>query len=64
MPIIQFEGPVLDKTKKEKLVKAFVEQASEILDIPKDAFVTLIKENDFDNIGNGTRLLSEKMKEK
>ena len=64
MPVIQFEGPNMDKDTKATLVKAFVEQASRILDIPEDAFVTIIKENDFDNIGNGTQLLSEKMKAK
>lgn len=63
MPVINFEGPKMTKEQKAELVKAFVEQSSRILNIPQEAFVTLIKENEMDNIGNGTRLLSEKMKE-
>ena len=64
MPVINFEGPKLPKEKKAELVKILVEESSKILNIPKEAFVTVIKENEFDNIGNGTQLLSDKMKDK
>jgi 4-oxalocrotonate tautomerase len=32
---------------------------SSILNIPEQAFVTIIRENNSENIGNGTQLLSE-----
>lgn len=60
MPVIIFEGPKVTKEQKAKLVKEFAEKASEILSIPEHAFVTLIKENDYDNVGSGTILLSER----
>jgi len=60
MPVITLEVGKVSKEQKEKLVKELVSKASEILRIPEQAFVTLIKENDFDNIGNGTELLSAK----
>ncbi|MDD7794488.1 4-oxalocrotonate tautomerase DmpI [Clostridium sp. 'White wine YQ'] len=58
MPVIQLDGPKISKEQKEQLVKEFVTSASKILNIPEQAFVTVIKENDYDNIGNGTSLLS------
>lgn len=62
MPVITLEVGKTSKEQKAELVKELVSKASEILNIPEQAFVTLIKENDFDNIGNGTELLSEKRK--
>ena len=62
MPVITIEGGKITKEQKEQLVKEVVTSASKILNIPEQAFVTLIKENDFDNIGNGTELLSNKQK--
>ena len=62
MPVITIESPKVTKEQKEQLVREFVTSASKILNIPQQAFVTIIKENDFDNIGNGTELLSNKQK--
>lgn len=62
MPVITLDGPKMTKEQKALLVKEFATKASEILNIPEQAFVTIIKENDFDNIGNGTELLSDKHK--
>lgn len=62
MPVITLEVSKTTKEQKAKLVKTLVSNASEILDIPEQAFATIIKENDFDNIGNGTILLSDKLK--
>jgi 4-oxalocrotonate tautomerase len=62
MPIITLEGSKLTKEQKAKLVKELVGKASEIMNIPEQAFVTIIKENDFDNIGTGTTLLSDRVK--
>lgn len=58
MPVITIELGTLTKEQKEQLVESFVTSASEILNIPQEAFVTLIKENSFDNVGNGTKTLT------
>ncbi|VBB04892.1 4-oxalocrotonate tautomerase [Lucifera butyrica] len=60
MPVITIDGPKITREQKAKLVKKLVTKASEILNIPEQHFVTSIKENDFDNIGNGTKLLSDR----
>ncbi|MBB6216065.1 4-oxalocrotonate tautomerase [Anaerosolibacter carboniphilus] len=62
MPVITLDGPKLTKEQKAQLVKEFVTKASEILNLPEQAFVTIVRENDFDNIGNGTTLLSDRHK--
>lgn len=64
MPLITIEiGPVT-KEQKAALVKELVTKASEITHAPEESFLTFIKENPFDNVGNGTRLLSEIMNER
>ncbi|AND84397.1 4-oxalocrotonate tautomerase [Clostridium tyrobutyricum] len=60
MPLIKIEGPKITKEQKEQLVSELVTSASKILNIPEQAFVTLIKENKLENIGSGTQLLSDK----
>ena len=61
MPVITIEGSHMSKEKKAKLVKQVVAAASAVMEISEDAFVTIIRENDYDNIGNGTQLLSDKL---
>lgn len=58
MPIITLDGPKLTKEQKEKLVKGFATTASEILNIPVKSFVTILRENEADNIGVGDEQLS------
>ncbi len=59
MPVITVEAGKMTKEQKATLVKELVSKASETLNIPEQAFVTLIRENEMDNIGNGTKLLSD-----
>jgi len=59
MPVITVDAGKMSKEQKATLVKDLVSKASETLKIPEQAFVTIIRENEFDNIGNGTKLLSE-----
>lgn len=59
MPVITLDIAKVTKEQKAQLVEGLVSKASEILNIPEQAFVTLIRENDMDNIGNGTKLLSD-----
>ncbi len=60
MPVITLEAGKLNKDQKRQVVKEFTTTASKIMNIPENAFVVLIKENEQDNIGNGGQLLSEK----
>jgi len=62
MPIITLEGPKLTKEQKAELIAEFTKKASEITNIPENAFSILIKENLADNVGVGGKQLSE-MKE-
>ena len=62
MPVITMEGPFLSSEKKERLVKEFTQIACDITSIPKEAFVVFIKENPYENMGQGGILISEKLK--
>ncbi|WP_418790888.1 4-oxalocrotonate tautomerase DmpI [Phosphitispora sp. TUW77] len=62
MPVIIFEGPKMTKEQKEALVKEFANSASQITKIAPEAFVTLIKESDPENVGVGTILLADRVK--
>ncbi|MDY6985998.1 MAG: 4-oxalocrotonate tautomerase DmpI [Candidatus Thermoplasmatota archaeon] len=60
MPNIVLDGPKLTKDQKRAIVESFTQAASEITNVPKEAFVVMIKENELDNIGVGGKLLSER----
>lgn len=60
MPVITLEAGKLNKDQKNKLVKDFTSKASEIMNVPEQAFIVLIKENGMDNIGFGGKLLSDR----
>jgi len=60
MPVITLEAGELRKEQKQQLVKEFTDIASKILNVPEQAFIVFLKENDFDNIGFGGQLLSER----
>jgi 4-oxalocrotonate tautomerase len=62
MPVITIDGPMLSFEKKEKLVKEVSQLVSDITNIPKEAYVIFIKENSYDNMGQGGILISEKLK--
>ena len=64
MPVITIELAQIERDKKVTLVKELVQKASEITGIPEESFVTLIKENGLENVGSGTKLLSEIFAEK
>jgi 4-oxalocrotonate tautomerase len=59
MPIITIEGPKVTKEQKAKLVKEIVSKVSEIINIPEADITTIIKENDFEDLGN--ELLAEEL---
>ncbi|MFW5648805.1 MAG: 4-oxalocrotonate tautomerase DmpI [Candidatus Alkaliphilus sp. MAG34] len=59
MPIITIDGPKMTREQKSELVKGMVSEASKVLNIPEEAFVMCIRENDPDNVGIGCKLLSD-----
>lgn len=60
MPVITLEAGKLNKEQKSQLVKEFTAIASTVMNIPEQAFIALLKENEQDNIGVGGQLLSER----
>lgn len=59
MPVITLEAGKLSKEQKQQLVKEFTDTASKIMNVPEQAFIVILKENDFDNIGFSGQLLTE-----
>jgi len=57
MPVITVEGPKMSKEQKEKLVKAYAETASEVMGLPVEAMVIIIREVEAENVGVGNILL-------
>lgn len=60
MPVITLEAGKLSKEQKSQLVKDFTSKAAEVMKVPEQAIIVLLKENDMDNIGFGGKLLSER----
>ncbi|MBB3187825.1 4-oxalocrotonate tautomerase DmpI [Microbacter margulisiae] len=61
MPVISVEGSKLTKEQKSELIASLTEVASKIMNVRKEAYIVLIKENDMDNIGVGGIALSGKL---
>jgi len=59
MPIITIEAGQMNKEQKETLIQKFTTTASDILKLPEQAFVVILKENNSDNIGTGGKMLSK-----
>lgn len=64
MPLITVDIGPISKEQKAALVKELVIKASEITNAPEQSFLTIIRENPFENVGNGTQLFSEIMKDR
>jgi 4-oxalocrotonate tautomerase len=60
MPVITLEIAKLTKEQKQLLAIQFTETASRITGIAEEAFYVFIKENEFENIGVGGQLLSDR----
>jgi 4-oxalocrotonate tautomerase len=50
MPVITLEAGKLNKEQKSQLVKEFTGIASKVMNVPEQAFIVLLKENELDNI--------------
>lgn len=64
MPIITIEAGKMDKEQKEALIQKFTVAASNVLKLPEQAFVVILKENNPDNIGTGGKMLSKVIAER
>jgi 4-oxalocrotonate tautomerase len=60
MPVNTLEAGKLNEEQKSLMVKEFTATASKVMNVPQQAFIVLIKENEQDNIGFGGQLLSDK----
>ncbi|MBU3156597.1 tautomerase family protein [Clostridium estertheticum] len=60
MPVITLEAGKLNKEQKSQLVKDLTSKAAEIMNVPEQAIIVFINENNMDNIGFGGKLLSER----
>jgi 4-oxalocrotonate tautomerase len=60
MPVITLEAGKLDKEQKSQLVKELTSVASRIMNVPEQAYIVLLKENEADNVGFGGKLISER----
>ncbi|WP_048190819.1 4-oxalocrotonate tautomerase DmpI [Methanobacterium sp. SMA-27] len=60
MPVITVDGPKMSKEQKAKLVKSYAETASEIMGLPVQAMVILIREVEGENVGVGNMLLCDR----
>lgn len=60
MPVITLEAGKLNKEQKSQLVKEFTNIASKVMNVPVQAFIVFLKENEQDNIGFGGQLMSER----
>ncbi|SCG85720.1 4-oxalocrotonate tautomerase DmpI [Methanobacterium congolense] len=62
MPVITIDGPKLTKEQKSELVKSFSEKASEIMGLPVESIVTIIREVESENVGTGNILLCDRQR--
>jgi 4-oxalocrotonate tautomerase len=60
MPVITIDGPKMNKEQKSKLVAAYAESASEIMGLPVEAMVIIIREVEGENVGVGNKLLCDR----
>lgn len=59
MPVITIECGDLTKEQKEQLISQMTETASNIMGIPKEAYIVTIKELSEENIGVGGKPLDQ-----
>ncbi|MCG8501995.1 4-oxalocrotonate tautomerase DmpI [Methanolobus sp. ZRKC2] len=60
MPVIIMKAGKIPAEMKKELIEKLTSAASEVTNIPENAYTVLIEELDLDNIGVGGQVLSEK----
>lgn len=61
MPIITIDGPHMSKDQKKDIIESFTREAARVTQIPTQAFIVIINENNPDNVGVGGEMLSDRM---
>ncbi|CDG64988.1 MAG: 4-oxalocrotonate tautomerase [Methanobacterium sp.] len=59
MPVITIDVPPMSKEQKKEMVEKFATTASEILGLPVQSIVTIIREVEAENVGVGDKLLCD-----
>lgn len=62
MPAITLDTNKLNKSQKAKLAKGITELASEVMNLPPEAFYIFFREYNLESIGVGGQLLSDRNK--
>lgn len=60
MPVVTIEGPNIDKKTKKELIEKVSKNVADTYNLPIQAIVVNIHENNLDNVGVGGKQLSEK----
>ncbi len=64
MPVINVEAGPLTHEQKADLAQTLTREAARVMGLPPESIYVFIKENAFENIGVGGRLLSDAAAEK
>ncbi|QXE92767.1 4-oxalocrotonate tautomerase DmpI [Geomonas subterranea] len=59
MPVIVFEGGTMETEMKRTLIRRLTETAAEVTAIPAAAFVTVIHEQPYQNLGLGGETVAD-----
>lgn len=60
MPVVTIEGPNIDKKTKKELIEKVSKNVADTYNLPIQAIIVNIHENNLDNVGVGGKQLSEK----
>jgi 4-oxalocrotonate tautomerase len=61
MPVIQLDtGAALSREQKAELVRVLTARASEIMGVPQEAYVVIIRAHPEDSVGVGGKTLAER----
>ena len=59
MPVINVEGPRIDRERKRELVERITQTASQVYGLPEGSIIVLIKENEAENVAVGGSLICD-----
>jgi len=60
MPVITIDAPPMNTGQKRELVSSFAKTASQVLNLPVQAMVIIIREVESENVGVGDILLCDR----
>ena len=59
MPVITLQGPVMDKQKKAEMIKELTKAAAKVHSLPEEAYVVLLEELKYEDVGFGGKQLPD-----